>query len=70
MSGRVYGRVKWFDGANGYGYIERDGGSDVFVHYRGIRGKGFQSLEDGQQVEFVLVEGAKGFVADDVDIME
>ena len=69
MSERVYGRVKWFNEAKGYGYIERDGESDVFVHYRGIRGNGFQSLEDGQQVEFVLVEGPKGFIADDVNVM-
>ena len=54
------GVVKWFNGAKGYGFIERDGGSDVFVHYSAIQGDGFRSLEEGQSVEFEIVDGPKG----------
>ena len=49
---RITGKVKWFNNAKGYGFIERDGGSDVFVHYSAIQGDGFRSLEEGQAVEF------------------
>ena len=66
MSGRVMGTVKWFNDAKGYGFIQRDGGSDVFVHYRAIRGDGHRSLQEGQKVEFGVVEGQKGLQADDV----
>ena len=54
------GKVKWFNNAKGYGFIERDGGSDVFVHYSAIQGDGFRSLEEGQAVEFEIVDGPKG----------
>ena len=47
---RITGKVKWFNNAKGYGFIERDGGSDVFVHYSAIQGDGFRSLEEGQAV--------------------
>ena len=47
---RITGKVKWFNNAKGYGFIERDGGSDVFVHYSAIQGDGFRSLEDGRKV--------------------
>src|SRR5450759_5058295 len=57
---RITGKVKWFNNAKGYGFIERDGGSDVFVHYSAIQGDGFRSLEEGQAVEFELVDGPKG----------
>jgi CspA family cold shock protein len=57
---RITGKVKWFNNAKGYGFIERDGGSDVFVHYSAIQGSGFRSLEEGQPVEFEIVDGPKG----------
>jgi CspA family cold shock protein len=52
MSKRITGTVKWFNGAKGFGFIERDGGEDVFVHFSAIRGDGFRNLEEGQRVEF------------------
>jgi CspA family cold shock protein len=54
------GKVKWFNNAKGYGFIEQDGGSDVFVHYSAIQGSGYRSLEEGQQVEFEISQGPKG----------
>jgi CspA family cold shock protein len=57
---RITGKVKWFNNAKGYGFIEREGGSDVFVHYSAIQGSGFRSLEEGQVVEFEIVDGPKG----------
>lgn len=67
---RVRGMVKWFNGAKGYGFIQRDDGADVFVHYRGIRGDGYRTLEDGQEVEFDIVESPKGLQAEDVAVLE
>jgi CspA family cold shock protein len=66
MSDRMTGTVKWFNDAKGFGFIEREGGEDVFVHFSSIRGDGFKSLQDGQQVEFVLGQGQKGPQALDV----
>ena len=66
MADRETGTVKWFDAAKGYGFIAREAGDDVFVHFRAIRGTGYRSLEDGQQVEFDVVQGQKGLQADDV----
>ena len=60
MSERIIGTVKWFNGSKGYGFIEREGGKDVFVHYSAILGEGFRNLEEGQRVEFVVEEGVKG----------
>ena len=60
------GRVKWFNDAKGYGFIARDEGPDVFVHYTSIQGEGFKSLAEGQQVEFDLLEGPKGLQAANV----
>lgn len=57
---RYYGRVKWFNGTKGYGFITREDGSDIFVHYTGIEGEGFRSLEEGQRVEFEIEETARG----------
>jgi CspA family cold shock protein len=57
---RITGKVKWFNNAKGYGFIEREGGSDVFVHYSAIQGNGFRALEEGQAVEFEIVDGPKG----------
>lgn len=54
------GRVKWFNNSKGYGFIERDGEADVFVHYSAIQGEGYKSLTQGEQVEFEITEGAKG----------
>jgi len=66
MSERETGNVKWFDNAKGYGFIMRESGEDVFVHYRAISGEGYRSLKEGQQVEYTLQSGEKGFQAEDV----
>lgn len=60
------GKVKWFDAKKGYGFIEQENGEDVFVHYSNIGGSGFRTLEDGEQVEFDIVQGAKGLQAQNV----
>ena len=70
MSDRVSGTVKWFDAAKGFGFIQRGQGEDVFVHFRAIRGDGYRTLADGQQVEFNITQGQKGLQAEDVVIME
>lgn len=54
------GTVKWFSSDKGYGFIEREGGEDVFVHYSSIEGNGYKSLEEGQEVEFEETKGQKG----------
>lgn len=69
MSERQTGTVKWFDNAKGYGFIQRENGDDVFVHFRAIRGDGYKALQDGQRVEFGVVEGQKGLQAEDVDVV-
>lgn len=66
MSERVIGSVKWFDAAKGFGFLEREGGDDVFVHFRAIQGDGFKTLDEGQQVEFTVTKGDKGLQAEDV----
>jgi CspA family cold shock protein len=60
------GRVKWFNDAKGYGFIAREDGPDVFVHYSAIQGDGFRSLAEGQQVQFEITEGPKGLQATNV----
>ena len=60
MSERVTGTVKWFNGSKGYGFISREGGDDVFVHYSAIQGEGFRNLEEGQRVEFGVEASPKG----------
>lgn len=66
MANRETGTVKWFDNAKGYGFIQRPQGEDVFVHYRAIRGEGYRTLQEGQQVQFNIVQGQKGLQAEDV----
>lgn len=57
---RISGTVKWFNDAKGYGFIAREGGPDVFVHYSAIESQGFKSLQEGDRVEFEIVQGDKG----------
>ena len=63
------GRVKWFSEAKGYGFIEREEGDDVFVHYTAINAEGFRTLQEGQEVEFEVVQGTKGPQAENVTIV-
>ena len=70
MAERETGVVKWFNSSKGYGFITRDQGGDVFVHYSSIRGKGYRSLEEGSKVEFSVIEGEKGPQAHDVTMVE
>jgi CspA family cold shock protein len=60
MSERISGTVKWFNGDKGFGFIEREGGKDVFVHFSAIQGDGFRNLQEGQKVEFNVEQGPKG----------
>ena len=64
------GKVKWFSEAKGYGFIEREEGDDVFVHYTAISAEGFRTLAEGQEVEFEVVQGAKGPQAENVTLVE
>lgn len=66
ISGRETGSVKWFNVTKGFGFITRDVGDDIFVHYRAIRGEGHRTLSEGQRVEFTVVEKDKGLQAEDV----
>ncbi|MBM4430397.1 MAG: cold-shock protein [Chloroflexi bacterium] len=66
MTEKVTGTVKWFNNGKGYGFISREGAADVFVHHTAIEGEGFHSLTEGQQVEFEVVNGPKGFQAANV----
>ena len=66
MSERQNGTVKWFNDAKGFGFISRENGDDVFVHFRAIQTQGFKSLQEGQKVSFVVVQGQKGLQADQV----
>lgn len=61
------GKVKWFNESKGFGFIEQDGGKDVFVHYSAIEGAGFRTLTEGEEVEFEVVEGPKGLQASKVN---
>jgi CspA family cold shock protein len=68
---RETGTVKWFNNSKGFGFIQRDNqGSDVFVHFRGIKGDGYRTLEEGQRVAFNVTQGPKGPQADEVAVVE
>lgn len=66
MSERVQGTVKWFNAGKGYGFISREGGEDVFVHFSALQAEGFRTLEEGQRVEFTIERGPKGLQATQV----
>ncbi|HJP18492.1 MAG TPA: cold-shock protein [Nitrospinota bacterium] len=70
MAERETGTVKWFNGSKGYGFISRDEGTDIFVHFSAIGGDGYRSLEEGQKVEFLVAEGKKGLQATDVTVVQ
>ena len=70
MAERELGSVKWFNTTKGYGFITRDRGEDIFVHYSAIRGKGYRSLEEGNRVEFTVSQGMKGPQAQDVTVVK
>ena len=66
MAERETGTIKWFNSTKGYGFITRDQGGDIFVHYTSIRGEGYRTLEEGMTVEFEVTDGQKGPQAQDV----
>jgi cold shock protein len=69
MSERIVGTVKWFNGDKGFGFIERPGGKDVFVHFSAIQGDGYRNLMEGQKVEFNVEQGPKGPQASNVTMV-
>jgi cold shock protein len=69
MNTRITGTVKWFNASKGYGFIERQDGPDVFVHFTAIEAEGFRTLQEGQQVEFSIEQGPKGLQAASVKII-
>lgn len=70
MSAREKGTVKWFNNDKGFGFIKREQGEDVFVHFRSIIGGGYKSLTEGQRVEFTVGQGQKGLQAEEVAVIE
>ena len=70
MSEKTMGTVKWFNEAKGFGFIERESGSDVFAHFRAINGTGFRTLQEGQKVEFTVTESEKGPQAEDITVIK
>jgi CspA family cold shock protein len=69
MSDRITGTVKWFNGEKGYGFLAREGGADVFVHFSAIQGDGYRNLQEGQRVEFTVEKGPKGPQATNVTVL-
>ena len=69
MSDKILGTVKWFNGDKGFGFIAREGGADVFVHFSAIQGDGFRNLQEGQKVEFAVEKGPKGPQATNVTVL-
>ncbi len=69
MAERIQGTVKWFNGDKGFGFIAREGGEDVFVHFSAIQGDGFRNLSEGQRVEFAVEKGPKGPQATNVSLV-
>jgi len=69
MAERETGTVKWFNATKGFGFISREKGEDIFVHFSAIRGEGYRTLNEGQQVEFTVTEGEKGPQAQDVVVI-
>jgi len=69
MAERETGTVKWFNATKGFGFISREQGEDIFVHFSAIRGEGYRTLNEGQQVEFTVTEGEKGPQAQDVVVI-
>jgi len=70
MSAREKGTVKWFNNDKGFGFIEREKGGDVFVHFKAITAEGYKSLSEGQRVEFTVTQGQKGLQAEDVKVVD
>jgi CspA family cold shock protein len=66
MSDKITGKVKWFNEAKGFGFIEQESGPDVFAHFSAIQGSGFRTLNEGQQVEFRITQGQKGPQAEEI----
>ncbi|MCC5879210.1 MAG: cold-shock protein [Idiomarina sp.] len=69
MSDVITGTVKWFNESKGFGFLEREGGPDVFVHFSAINSEGFRSLTEGQKVSFTVTEGQKGPQAENVSVI-
>lgn len=70
MAVREIGTVKWFNNEKGFGFIQREKGEDVFVHFKAITGDGYKSLSEGQRVEFTVTRGQKGLQAEDVKVID
>lgn len=70
MAERETGTVKWFNSTKGYGFVTRDKGGDVFVHFSSLQGDGYRTLEEGQKVEFSVVDGQKGPQAHEVTVVK
>lgn len=70
MSAREKGTVKWFNNSKGFGFIQRDSGEDVFVHFKSINSSGYKTLAEGQRVEFTVTQGQKGLQAEEVTVVE
>jgi CspA family cold shock protein len=70
MAAREKGTVKWFNNSKGFGFIQRDSGEDVFVHFKSISATGYKTLEEGQRVEFTVTQGQKGLQAEEVTVVD